>query len=391
MEAKSKIREASHGHNTLMSVALAAFSLSVAAAGFAQAGKNDWELLWQPNGAVLPSPSRVHIGSLGDLGADLENRDWLMVETRHHQLLFQDSIDRGKVAELYQLLDRLYVFLEGRSPAKPMTPLQVFLVPNQRGHSRCSPEFRAMRTGDQGELAFLLTSLLHEETHLFNFAFLGARAQGWWSGEFSCIYFQERARLQHEGRDLRQELRSRLPQGPLAHLADLDARGKSAFDEALAAQIFFEDKFGRERFDKFRRQSLLSAQRTNGGRLPGAVFQEVFGKDALSLDAEWRKFFGWGPVVAEARPAAVDARLETKVTYTVQQESVQYVVQRLAGQAGLDYNFDKSRSQTDPLCRRWVNNLEFKDKTCREALDTLLAPLGLRYEIEADAVVLYRK
>src|SRR5208283_444152 len=52
-----------------------------------------------------------------------------------------------------------------------------------------------------------------------------------------------------------------------------------------------------------------------------------------------------------------DTRLRSKVKYTSKQASVQDIVQSLAGQVGLRYDWQKSFDQTDPLCRRWVFNV----------------------------------
>ena len=89
--------------------------------------------------------------------------------------------------------------------------------------------------------------------------------------------------------------------------------------------------------------------------------------------------------------AASDPRLKTKVKFATNQASVQDIVQALALQAGLGYEWQKSFSQTDPLCRRWVNNVAIEGKSCGEALDQILGPVGLRYQVENGAVVLYRK
>jgi tetratricopeptide (TPR) repeat protein/predicted Ser/Thr protein kinase len=91
------------------------------------------------------------------------------------------------------------------------------------------------------------------------------------------------------------------------------------------------------------------------------------------------------------QPATADLRLETKVSYANDRASVQDIVMDLAGQAGLQYNFRKSFAQTDPLCRRWVNGVTIRDKSCREALAEILDPVGLRYKVENGAIVLYRK
>ena len=83
-------------------------------------------------------------------------------------------------------------------------------------------------------------------------------------------------------------------------------------------------------------------------------------------------------------------RLERKVTYAAAQASVQDIAQDLAQQVGLAYDRTKSFYQTDPLCRRWVNNVAINGKSCREALDQILQPVGLRYEVEKGSIVLSR-
>jgi tetratricopeptide (TPR) repeat protein len=83
-------------------------------------------------------------------------------------------------------------------------------------------------------------------------------------------------------------------------------------------------------------------------------------------------------------------RLERKVTYAAAQASVQDIAQDLAQQVGLAYDRPKSFYQTDPLCRRWVNNVAINGKSCREALDQILKPVGLRYQVEKGSIVLSR-
>ena len=99
------------------------------------------------------------------------------------------------------------------------------------------------------------------------------------------------------------------------------------------------------------------------------------------------------PALPAATPSAApaDARLDAKVKFAAKQASVQDIVQSLAQQAGLGYERKKSFAQTDPLCRRWVNNVAIEGKPCREALDQILGPVGLRYQVEHDAIVLSRR
>jgi hypothetical protein len=86
-----------------------------------------------------------------------------------------------------------------------------------------------------------------------------------------------------------------------------------------------------------------------------------------------------------------DPRLETKVSYATEKASVQDIVRSLAEQAGLQYDFQKSFAQTDPVCRRWVEGVAIRDKSCRDALEEILGPVGLRYQVENGTIALYRK
>jgi serine/threonine protein kinase len=85
------------------------------------------------------------------------------------------------------------------------------------------------------------------------------------------------------------------------------------------------------------------------------------------------------------------ARLQTKVKYAAKQASVQDIVQNLAEQAGLKYDWQKSFDQTDPLCRQWVRNVSIEGETCQQALNQILNPVGLRYQVENGVLVLSRQ
>jgi hypothetical protein len=254
---------------------------------------DEWSRLWTPSSAALHEAVKVRATALGDLGPELESAQWLMVSTKYHQIYYQASADTRTVVEVCRVIDNLYDFLSRRSPAKAKSPIRVFLVPGERGKSRCSRQGVAMRTGADADAAFIVSSLMHEETHLFNFAFLGDRAQGWWAGEFSCIYHQERAQLTTRGADVRKELARRLPHGPIGPLSSLDGPTQPAFDSAVSALYFLEETYGTARMIEFRRQCLMSSKATNGKGLPASVFRKAFGKDVAVLDGEWRAFFGW--------------------------------------------------------------------------------------------------
>ena len=95
--------------------------------------------------------------------------------------------------------------------------------------------------------------------------------------------------------------------------------------------------------------------------------------------------------LAQAPAGPADPRLGSKVKFTSEQASVQDIVQSLAEQVGLRYDRQKSFAQTDPLCRNWVRNVAIEGKTCNEALEQVLKPVGLRYQVEEGVLVLSRQ
>jgi len=85
------------------------------------------------------------------------------------------------------------------------------------------------------------------------------------------------------------------------------------------------------------------------------------------------------------------AQQNVKITYLATQASVQDVVRTMAAQASLRYNWQKSFDQTNPLCRRWVRDVRIEAISFEAAMRQVLDPIGLRYEIENNEVVLFRK
>ena len=92
---------------------------------------------------------------------------------------------------------------------------------------------------------------------------------------------------------------------------------------------------------------------------------------------------GIGVSAAQAPPS--------KINYSVEKKSVQYVVIDLAAQVGLGYNWQKSAAQTDPERRRFLKNLTITNQPFEQAMKQVLAPVKLRYEVEDQKIVLYRQ
>jgi hypothetical protein len=70
--------------------------------------------------------------------------------------------------------------------------------------------------------------------------------------------------------------------------------------------------------------------------------------------------------------------------------AIQYAVIELAKQADLGYDFETSLANTKPTCTKWITP-QIEEITLREALDGILKPEGLTYELRDGKVVLKKK
>jgi aminopeptidase YwaD len=263
------------------------------------AQRANWGRIWVPNNVDLSKPRQEYVKSVGTLGNDLAGKKWQTVSTKYNLIHYQNTIDKAKLKQVAQCLDDLYEFLKLWNPNAPDVPIKTFLVPDERGRSRCCKETNSMRTGDKGDAAFITTSLLHEETHLFNFAYLNKQPQGWWAGEFSCVYFQERARLEAEHADIRRHVKSILPDGPKTSLGGIAPDANKKIDdyilgEAFSAMYFLHSKYGDQKLREFRTECLRLAK-TKGVSASDsdAPFKTAFGVGFDELDPQWRQFYGW--------------------------------------------------------------------------------------------------
>jgi hypothetical protein len=96
---------------------------------------------------------------------------------------------------------------------------------------------------------------------------------------------------------------------------------------------------------------------------------------------------------------ATDDQLATKVTltqpyplnYAGDDESnritVQYAVTQLAKQAKLGYDFDASQANAGEMCRKYITP-DIEGIPLREALDQILKPEALTYNIQGAKIVL---
>lgn len=259
--------------------------------------RSNWASLWVPRAVNTSKPQQERVESIGTLGNDLEGKEWLVISTKYNRIYYQPSIDAGKLKQVVRWVDNAYDFLKKWNPDVPETPIKTFLVPGELGKSRCCPLTNSMRTGDKGDPGMIVTSLLHEETHLFNHACLQKRKQGWWLGEFSCHYFQQRMKLETAKKDVKGYAKSKLPDGPRCSFREIAPNARERFDEAFSAMYFLHKTYGDENLYKFRVECLRQAdrERYSAGDSEGA-FKIAFGKDFEELDRQWRQFYGWDTI-----------------------------------------------------------------------------------------------
>jgi len=281
----------------------------------------EWERLWTPHPVPNRRVRREYVTGISDLGEDIAGKEWRVVATQYHDVYYMPSMDPDKLEQLLSRLDNIYAFLAPWSPAPLTTPVRVFLIPGQWAHSRCSVKDHAMRTGDVAPAEFLLTSLLHEETHLFNFAYLGGLGQGCWAGEFSCQYFQLRAGMEREGRRVLQEIvTKRLPWGPSCKFGQIALDCTNHFPEAFSALYFLDEAYGADQLVRLREAWLKAAKERHGGTDGEDAFLSVCGKGFDKLDREWRQFYRW--------PASLNLE-----AYAEPETFTQRIVQELCGAA----------------------------------------------------------
>ena len=121
-----------------------------------------------------------------------------------------------------------------------------------------------------------------------------------------------------KGVDLRDQILSERPNGPICSFAEIEELGREAFGEAFAAVYFLEERYGRDRLSQFRAARLKLDKEKGRGAASRPVFLSIYGKDEVQLDKEWREFFGWrhgglappGQVALEVVKELASARYE---------------------------------------------------------------------------------
>jgi hypothetical protein len=250
--------------------------------------------LWIPRAVDMSKPQREFVEKVGPSGKDLEGKEWLVISTKYNKIYYQNSIDQTKLRQVARYVDNVYDFLKTWSPSAPEIPIKSFLVPDEEGNSRCFFYTNSMSTGDKGEVRMIITSFLHEEAHLFNDAYIGKPGQGMWAGEFTCHYFQQRARQEAKNRDVKQYIKSVLPDGPKRSLGDIASEGFELHNEAFSVMYFMHKTYGDESFYKFRVELLQQSKtKNNSTRDPEDIFIKATGKGFDKLNPEWRKYYGW--------------------------------------------------------------------------------------------------
>jgi hypothetical protein len=70
--------------------------------------------------------------------------------------------------------------------------------------------------------------------------------------------------------------------------------------------------------------------------------------------------------------------------------SVQYAVIAIARQTGIQYDWDTSFKNTDPVCRQWITPVILR-RPFPQALEMILKPVNLKYTISNGKIILGKR
>ena len=70
--------------------------------------------------------------------------------------------------------------------------------------------------------------------------------------------------------------------------------------------------------------------------------------------------------------------------------SVQYAVIAVAKQVGIEYDWNTSYRNTDPICRQWITP-QITRRPFPQALDMILSPVNLTYTISNGKIMLGKR
>ena len=298
------------------------------------AERERWKNLWKPKKCDLSNVQTIVE----------DGKKWNNVSTRYFEFHFTETSNRKKVRQLASAMDNLYMFLHERTGRDIPYPIKAYLIPEQYGRSRCDFQTMSIYTGDEGDFEFNLTSYMHEITHLFN----KGRVQNWWSGEFMCIYNQERMRLGEEAarRFFRKAAeRDTTRWDRVAEIDRSQLTGKKWNNRLFlgaAIHYFVEETYGLEKLKEF-----WDLNSQPGSRMEiGSIITAVFGKDIDEMEREYRLFYSLQalPLMTTNRPGK-------------QEHSLLSIVQELSSKKY------KGRKAGDPACEsaaRYIADL-FRD------------------------------
>jgi hypothetical protein len=154
-------------------------------------------------------------------------------------------------------------------------------------------------------------------------------------------------------------------------------------DSNLYASIFFLMRYAIKEVSPAK--SFVEQEKSNDkskGPLPPVPASNI--REQTKVDAQ--------PNVAAEKKISLFAPYPEKYTpqHPNNQISLQYAVMAICDQAGLQYDWNNSAKNTDPIRRQWVRP-QFHDFPWQKAMSDLLSPLGLTYEVNGNTVVLKRK
>ena len=120
-------------------------------------------------------------------------------------------------------------------------------------------------------------------------------------------------------------------------------------------------------------------------------------KLSQELEFKYFSFIGEHPLGSYSlSPSRFNERLHNSVTVDIDHSpkndrlSVQYAVIAICKDVGIPYLWEKSAKLADPEQRHYIEPLHIKGVPLKRALLDVLAPVGLRYDLDENGLYLYR-
>lgn len=262
-----------------------------------------WLALWTPEKRDISNVQTV----------TEEGQKWNRISTKYFDLHFKDTANREEVLKLARTQDNVYRLLYERTGRDIPYPIKAYLMPERIG-AHCDFETMSIYMTETGNLDSFISWYMHEVTHLFN----KGKMQNWWSGEFMCIYDQERSIHHEAGIWEFFKNAAETDTTPWNQVDDNMDRSKlpgekwdNRLFKAAAIYYFIEETYGVKKLAEFWDRNC----EPRVDKDIGPVFEAVFDKSMEELQEEYQRFYRIEGITPATAKRPITRQVLPKVTH----------------------------------------------------------------------------